>query len=246
MKQSREGQRVPDVTFKTRANDAWVDRRSDEIFRGRSVIVFGLPGAYTPTCSSSHVPRFNELADTFKRSGIDEIICVSVNDAFVMNQWRIDQKADKITFLPDGNGEFSEKMGMLVDKSDMGFGKRSWRYSMLVRDRIIEKMFIESDGPGDPFEVSDGDTMLRYVDPRAREPEFAFLFTRSGCPHCARAKALLQKQGVAYEEAVVGAQVTSRAVRAATGRSTVPQIFIGGRYIGGADELARHYASGTT
>lgn len=245
MNQSREGQRVPDVTFKTRANDAWVDRRSDEIFRGRSVIVFGLPGAYTPTCSSSHVPRFNELADTFRRNGIDEIICVSVNDAFVMNQWRLDQKADKITFLPDGNGEFSEKMGMLVDKSDVGFGKRSWRYSMLVRGSIIEKMFIESDVAGDPFEVSDGDTMLRYLDPKAREPEFAFLFTRPGCPHCARAKTLLETHGVAYEEAVVGTQVTSRAVRAAAGRSTVPQIFIGGRYIGGADELARHYASVT-
>ncbi|MHB1950344.1 MAG: glutathione peroxidase [Acidiferrobacteraceae bacterium] len=243
MMPSREGQRVPEVVFKTRVKDAWRDLSSDEIFRGRSVIVFGLPGAYTPTCSSSHVPRFNELADTFAHKGIDEVICVSVNDAFVMNQWRLDQKADKITFLPDGNGEFSERMGMLVDRSDLGFGKRSWRYSMLVRDGVIEKMFIEPDRPGDPFEVSDADTMLRYLDPHARGPELAFLFTRPGCPHCARAKALLGQHGIAYEEAVVGAQVTSSAVRAATDRSTVPQIFIGGQYVGGADDLERFFAA---
>ncbi|MHB1515442.1 MAG: glutathione peroxidase [Acidiferrobacteraceae bacterium] len=246
MLQNREGQNVPKVTFKTRAGDAWVERTSDEIFRGRTVVVFGLPGAYTPTCSSSHVPRFNELADTLKRNGVDEILCVSVNDAFVMNQWQTDQKADRITFLPDGNGEFSEKMGMLVDKSDLGFGKRSWRYSMLVRDSVIEKMFIERDQPGDPFEVSDADTMLRYINPGAKQPEVAFLFTRVGCPHCARAKALLQKHGVTYEEAVVGVQVTSRAVRAAVNQSTVPQIFIDGRYIGGADELERYYANRST
>ena len=141
MFENREGQRVPDVTFKTREGSKWVDVTSDEVFTGKNVIVFALPGAFTPTCSSSHLPRFNDLAETFKQSGIDEIICISVNDAFVMNHWEKDQHADNIRFLPDGNGEFTEKMGLLVDKNNLGFGKRSWRYSMLIKDGIIKKMF---------------------------------------------------------------------------------------------------------
>ena len=123
MFENREGQRVPQATFHTRREHDWVDVSSDEIFKGRTVIVFSLPGAFTPTCSSSHVPRFNQLAPVFKAHGVDEIICVSVNDAFVMNEWAIDQKAENITFLPDGNGEFTAGMGLLVDKDDLGFGK---------------------------------------------------------------------------------------------------------------------------
>ena len=138
-----EGKRIPDVTFRTRRGHEWVDLTSDEIFTGRNVIVFSLPGAFTPTCSSSHVPRYNQLVPQFKAQGIDEVICVSVNDAFVMNEWQRAQKADRVTFLPDGNGEFSEKMGLLVGKENLGFGKRSWRYSMLVRDGVVDKMFIE-------------------------------------------------------------------------------------------------------
>lgn len=237
-----EGQKVPQIVFKTRVADQWVDRSSDQIFKGRTVVVFGLPGAFTPTCSSSHVPRFNELAPAFHANGVDEIVCVSVNDAFVMEEWRKDQKAEEVTFLPDGNGEFSEKVGMLVDKSNLGFGKRSWRYSMLVNDGIIKKVFSERNVEGDPFEVSDADTMLTYVNPHAKKPEFAFLFSKAGCSHCARAKALLQDNGIAYEEAVVGDTVSTRAARAASGESTVPQVWIGGQYIGGNDDLERHFA----
>lgn len=240
MLQNKQGQRVPQVTFKTLKGGQWVDVTSDQIFNNRTVVVFGLPGAYTPTCSSSHVPRFNELAPAFKENGVDEIVCISVNDAFVMAEWRKDQKADAITFLPDGNGEFSEKLGMLVDKSDLGFGKRSWRYSMLVKNGVIDKMFIEPEVPGDPFEVSDADTMLKAINQNARIPEFVFLFTKPGCPHCARAKKLLQERGYAYEEASLGNGLSSKAVRAATNQSTVPQIFIGGRYIGNADALEQY------
>ena len=136
-----ENQRVPSTTFKTRRDHEWVERSSEDVFAGKSVIVFSLPGAFTPTCSSSHVPRYNQLEPLFKANGIDEVICVSVNDAFVMEEWRCSQNADRIAFLPDGNGEFTNGMGMLVDKDDLGFGKRSWRYSMLVRDGVIEKMF---------------------------------------------------------------------------------------------------------
>ncbi|HKK16304.1 MAG TPA: peroxiredoxin, partial [Gammaproteobacteria bacterium] len=163
MANPKEGQRIPEVTFRTRKDHEWIDVNSKDLFAGKTVVVFSLPGAFTPTCSSSHVPRYNQLAPVFKKHGVDEIICISVNDAFVMNEWKESQKADRITFIPDGNGEFSEGMGMLVEKNDLGFGKRSWRYSMLVKDGVIEKVFAEPEKPGDPFEASDADTMLSYI-----------------------------------------------------------------------------------
>src|SRR5512140_3242621 len=161
MLQNREGQRVPKVGFRVRENNEWRTVTTDEIFAGKTVVVFSLPGAFTPTCSSTHLPRYNELAPVFRANGVDEIVCVSVNDTFVMNEWAKDQEAQNIRLLPDGNGEFTSGMGMLVDKSDLGFGKRSWRYSMLVKDGVVQKMFIEPQKPGDPFEVSDAETMLR-------------------------------------------------------------------------------------
>jgi glutaredoxin-like protein len=235
--QNREGQNVPSVTFKTRANGEFVDVTSDDIFKGKTVVVFSLPGAFTPTCSSTHLPRYNELAGVFKENGVDEIVCLSVNDAFVMDAWKEDQEADNVTLIPDGNGEFSEGMGMLVDKSDLGFGKRSWRYSMLVKDSVIEKIFIEPDVPGDPFEVSDADTMLNYINPNARKPQAISIITKPGCPFCAAAKSMLADKGMAYEEIVLGHDATLRSVRAITGKETVPQVFIDGDYIGGSEEL---------
>ena len=116
MFENKEGQRVPAATFKTRQNGEWVERSSDEVFNGKTVVVFSLPGAFTPTCSSAHVPRYDQLASAFRGNGVDEIICVSVNDAFVMNEWAVNQHADNVTFLPDGNGEFTKGMGMLVGK----------------------------------------------------------------------------------------------------------------------------------
>ena len=139
------GQKVPAVTFPIIADDTWSARTSDDIFANKTVIVFSLPGAFTPTCSSSHLPRYNELAPKFFANGVDEIVCITVNDTFVMHAWAKDQDADKISFIPDGNGDFTQGMGLLVDKSDIGFGKRSWRYAMLVKNGIIEKMFIEPD-----------------------------------------------------------------------------------------------------
>ena len=167
---------VPDVTFKTRVrNDAiegpnpfeWKDLTSDEAFKGKRVVLFALPGAFTPTCSTRHLPRYEELHDEFRAEGIDRIVCLSVNDAFVMYQWGKSQDAENVFLLPDGSGEFTRMMGMLVDKSNLGFGMRSWRYSMLVEDGAIVKMFIEdgfSDNcPTDPFEVSDADTMMGFL-----------------------------------------------------------------------------------
>ena len=239
---NNEGQRIPQVTFRTRQDGQWKDVTTDQIFKGRKVIVFALPGAYTPTCSSTHLPRYNELAPVFAKHGIDEIVCLSVNDAFVMSEWQRDQNAPNITFIPDGNGEFTHKMGMLVDKSDLGFGKRSWRYSMLVKDGVIEKQFAEPEKEGDPFEVSDADTMLGYVAPREKAPEPAVVFARNGCPHCARAKETLRKNGIVFEEVTLGKGVTLSSVRAASGKGTVPQVFIGGKLIGGADEVEKYFA----
>jgi thioredoxin-dependent peroxiredoxin len=167
---------VPSVTFKTRVrNEAlggpnpfeWKDLTSDEIFKGKKVVLFSLPGAFTPTCSTSHLPRYEELYDEFKSLGVDAVVCLSVNDAFVMFQWGKAQGAKNVFLLPDGNGEFTRKMGMLVDKSNLGFGMRSWRYSMFVDNGEVVKVFAEpgySDNcPTDPFEVSDADTMLTWL-----------------------------------------------------------------------------------
>ena len=237
MLENKEGQNIPSVTFHTRQGDEWVDVTSDEIFSDKTVVVFSLPGAFTPTCSSSHVPRYNQLEATFKANGVDEIICVSVNDTFVMNEWKEDQKADNITFLPDGNGDFSEGMGMLVDKEDLGFGKRSWRYSMLVKDGVVDKMFIEPDVEGDPFEVSDADTMLGYIAPDAKKPHDVSIMTRKGCPYCSKAKAMLQDAGMSYEELLLNRDYTSRSLYAMAGEDSVPQIFIDGDLVGGSDNL---------
>lgn len=232
-----EGRRVPDVVFKTRRDHEWVEVSSGEVFSGRSVIVFSLPGAFTPTCSSSHVPRYNQLEPLFRARGIDEVICLSVNDAFVMDEWKRSQNADRVRFLPDGNGDFTDGMGLLVGKEELGFGKRSWRYSMLVRDGVIEKAFIEPEEPGDPFQVSDADTMLAYLDPEAQRPHDVTVFSRPGCVFCARAKGLLNDAGIEFEELVLNRDYTDRTLRAVADRTSYPQVFVDGRHIGGAGDL---------
>jgi glutaredoxin-like protein len=201
--------------------------------------VFSLPGAFTPTCSSTHLPRFNELAPAFYANGVDAIACISVNDTFVMNEWAKDQESDNVVLIPDGNGEFTAGMGMLVDKSDLGFGKRSWRYSMLVKNGVIDKMFIEPEKPGDPFEVSDADTMLNYINPDASKPDQVAIFTREGCQYCAKAKHLLTELGYDYAEIPLTHTLRSRVVGAIANAKTVPQVFVNGSLIGGLDELER-------
>ncbi|MGC2857184.1 peroxiredoxin [Novispirillum sp. DQ9] len=168
--------RVPNVTFKTRVrNEAlggpnpfeWKDLTSEELFGGKNVVLFSLPGAFTPTCSTSHLPRYEELYEEFQKLGVDKVVCVSVNDAFVMFQWGKSQNAKNVFLLPDGNAEFTRKMGMLVDKSNLGFGMRSWRYAAYIENGEVKKMFVEpgfeDNCPTDPFEVSDADTMLNWL-----------------------------------------------------------------------------------
>jgi len=170
---------VPQVTFKTRVRDEsiggenpfrWQDVTTDEIFKGKKIVLFSLPGAFTPTCSSTHLPGYEKAYDEFKALGVDEVICLSVNDAFVMYQWGKAQGVKNVRLLPDGSGEFTRGVGMLVKKDNLGFGERSWRYSMFVDNGEVKKVFIEpgfaNDCPTDPFEVSDATTMLNYLNQR--------------------------------------------------------------------------------
>lgn len=169
-------QKVPSVTFKTRVRDesvggdnpfSWKDLTSEEIFDGKKVVLFALPGAFTPTCSSTHAPGYESHFEELKTLGVDSVICLSVNDAFVMYQWAQKLGLKNVFMLPDGNADFTRAMGALVDKSNLGFGHRSWRYSMFVDNGEIKQIFAEAEqrdnADTDPFEVSDADTMLAYV-----------------------------------------------------------------------------------
>lgn len=167
---------VPDVIFKTRVRDEsvggdnpfrWQDVSTDDIFKGKRVVVIGLPGAFTPTCSSRHLPGYDAKYQQLIDLGIDEVYCVSVNDAFVMYQWSQHLGIKHVKMLPDGNGDFTRGLGMMTRKENLGFGYRSWRYSMLVDDKKIIKLFSEpgraDNCPDDPFVTSDVDTMLDYL-----------------------------------------------------------------------------------
>jgi peroxiredoxin len=239
----KAGDRVPEVEFRLRKGPEWLDTSTSDIFGGRNVVVFSLPGAFTPTCSSMHLPRYEELAPQFAKLGVDEIVCVSVNDPFVMEEWGRNESVDKVRLLPDGNAAFTRGMGMLVDKSDLNFGARSWRYSMLVRDGVIDKLFVEPDKPGDPFEVSDADTMLRYLDPAAEQPDEVAMFSREGCEFCARTKAALKEAGIVYTDLSLPPLQRARALRAIAGAQTVPQVFVNGRLIGDSEATLNWIAS---
>ena len=145
----------------------WITKSSKDLFEKKKVIVFSLPGAFTPTCSAKQLPGFDNNYQEFKKLGIDEIYCVSVNDTFVMNAWCEYQNVKNIKMIPDGNAQFTEKMGMLVNKEDKGFGKRSWRYAMIVNDCIIEKLF-EEEGKADnlendPYGASSPENLLKFL-----------------------------------------------------------------------------------
>lgn len=236
--QASIGQKVPSIDFQVREAGAWKTLRSDQIFGGKRVVVFALPGAFTPTCSNAHLPRYEELAPIFFQNGIAAIYCLAVNDAYVMEAWAQEQGLQHVHMLPDGNGDFTQEMGMLVDKREVGFGQRSWRYSMLVDDGVIQSIFVEPEEPGDPFRVSDADTMLRQIAPDAAVPQAVSIFTKLGCPYCAQAKALLAKNGYRFEEIVLGRDgVGYTTLRAVTGKTTTPQVYIDGQQLAGVDAL---------
>jgi glutaredoxin-like protein len=212
---------------------------SRDLFVGRKVILFALPGAFTPTCSTAHVPGYVAHLKAFRDAGVDDVVCLSVNDPFVMEAWQRSEKAQGIHFVADPYGEFTKEMGMSIDHRDAGLGTRSWRYSMFVNDGVIEKMFIEPDVPGDPFEVSDADTMLKYLQPDHKEIGPVLVLARHGCPYCAKAKDMLSSRGIAFDAVYLGDELTMQGVKAASGTAKVPQVFIDGKLIGGSEQLEK-------
>ncbi len=180
------GKTIPQVTFKTRVRDEsiggdnpfrWQDKTSDDYFKGKRVVLFSLPGAFTPTCSTYQLPDFEKLADEFRAKGIDAIYCLSVNDAFVMNAWAKGQKLHNVQVIADGCGEFTRKMGMLVCKDNLGFGMRSWRYAAVIDDGVVEAWFEE---PGfsdncetDPYGESSPQNVLAKLTAKDRKSQAA-------------------------------------------------------------------------
>jgi peroxiredoxin len=169
----KEGYQIPQVEFVFRENGEFVNRTSSELFDGKRVVIFSLPGAFTPTCSAYQLPGFEEKYEDFVGSGIDAIYCISVNDGFVMNAWAQDQNIKNVKLIPDGNAYFTRSMGMLVTKSNLGFGDRSWRYAAVVDNGIIEKLFVEDgkrdNADTDPYEATTPEVVFDYVKSTVRE-----------------------------------------------------------------------------
>ena len=169
----KEQYQVPEVQFVFREDGEFVVRTTSELFDKKRVVIFSLPGAFTPTCSAFQLPGFELKYDEFTALGIDAIYCISVNDGFVMNAWAKDQNIEKVTLIPDGNAYFTRGMGYLVNKSNLGFGDRSWRYAAVVDHGIIEKIFVEDgmtdNAENDPYEVSTPENVLEYVKSTVRE-----------------------------------------------------------------------------
>jgi peroxiredoxin len=169
----KEGYQVPQVQFTLRESGEFITRTSADLFDGKRVVIFSLPGAFTPTCSAYQLPGFEEKYDDFLGLGIDDIYCISVNDGFVMNAWTQDQNIEKVKLIPDGNAYFTRSMGMLVNKSNLGFGDRSWRYAAVVENGIIEKLFVEAgqrdNADSDPYEATTPEVVYEYVKTTVRE-----------------------------------------------------------------------------
>ena len=172
---------LPNVNFNVRVRDdsikgdnpfKWEKKSTNDYFANKKVVLFSLPGAFTPTCSTYQLPDFDRLYDEFKNLGIDEIYCISVNDSFVMNAWAKHHKIDKVKVIPDGNGEFTRKMGMLVEKNNLGFGYRSWRYAAIIDNCEILESFVE---PGfednckdDPYKMSSPQNILKFLKEKVK------------------------------------------------------------------------------
>jgi peroxiredoxin len=182
---SMEGRRLPDIVFKTRLRDEgvpgpnpyrWQDVTTADLFANKRCVAFSLPGAFTPTCSTKQCPSFDQLYQEIRALGIDDVYCISVNDAFVMFNWGRSLNIRHVKLIPDGSGQFTRRMGMLVNKEHLGFGYRSWRYAMVTDNGIVEKWFeepgINDDGlDDDPYEVTDPDTVIAYLRSSAAAPK---------------------------------------------------------------------------
>ncbi len=177
VKMRKEQYQLPQVQFVFRESGEFVTKTTLDLFDGKRIVVFSLPGAFTPTCSAYQLPGFEEKYDDFLGLGIDDIYCISVNDGFVMNAWAQDQNIEKVKLISDGNAYFTRSMGMLVNKSNLGFGDRSWRYAMVVDNGVITKLFLEEgmrdNADADPYEETTPDKVLEYVRSKLRESVIA-------------------------------------------------------------------------
>lgn len=157
----QEGDTLPDVTFMTMSADGPTPVSTDDVFSGRTVALFAVPGAFTPTCSAKHLPGFVEKAGELKAKGVDRIACTAVNDVFVLDAWVKEQGAgEDVMMLADGNADFAEAVGLVIDVSKFGMGIRSQRYSMVVEDKVVKKLFVEEAGD---FKVSSAEHMLEAL-----------------------------------------------------------------------------------
>jgi glutaredoxin-like protein len=232
-----EGAAIPDTQLRWIEHDKLSAISTRELFANRTLVVFALPGAFTPTCSSQHLPQFEELVPNLRDAGVDDVLCIAVNDAFVMAEWGAQQQVRDVRLLADGNAEFTEAMGMLLDGSGKGLGRRSRRYSMLVRNGRIEKMFAEADEDGDPFKVSDAATMLRYLAPDKAQPPRIAVLSKPGCPYCAKARAMLDQHGLRYTDVPLPDATRARVLAAVSKSITAPQVFADGELIGDSEQL---------
>lgn len=231
------------ISFPIRENGEWKKITTKDIFANKKIVIFSLPGAFTPTCSSTHLPRYEQLYSLFKNNGIDEIWCVSVNDTFVMNEWATCQGIKNVKLLPDGNADFTKLMGMIANKENLGFGNRSWRYSALIDNGVVVEHFIEPEIDGDPFEVSDADTMLKAINKNYVSPEDYLLFTKKDCIFCAKTKKLLKDKNIPYENIELHDSNRNNILRALVGaeNATVPQMFVNGKLIGSSKEIEEYF-----
>jgi glutathione-dependent peroxiredoxin len=172
---NHEGQRVPQVAFRMFVRIfgevAWYSLSTADLFEDKTVVVFTVPGAFTCPYSPIQLLGYNKYAEVFRSNGVDEILCISVNDPFSLANWAQAEGADRVRFIPDVNGDFTSEMGMMVNLSDKGMGQRSWRYSMLVKDGVIEKMFVERDGFETMPVVANAETMLNYLNASSQRPK---------------------------------------------------------------------------
>lgn len=171
MLRNQEGQRIPTASFRIVTKAGWRDFSTADLFDHKTVVAFAVTGAFTCPYAPIQLLGYNEYADVFRANGVDEILCISVNDPFSLAAWAQEEGADQVQFIPDVRGEFTRQMGMMVNLSDKGMGQRSWRYSMVVKDGIVEKMFIEKDGFETLPVVTNAATMLHYINPNAQKPE---------------------------------------------------------------------------
>lgn len=225
---------IPEMVFHLRENAEWKVKHTHELFSGKRVVLFALPGAFTLTCSLLHLPGYEELYEEFKASGVDELYCLSVNDGFVMNAWAEKQEIKKVKMLPDALAKWTKSLNLEVESAELGL--RSKRYALIIDDKEIVESFIEEDNKN--LGISSAKKVLQYLNPSIILPSNVVIFTFPECIHCFRAKEMLKTHGIKYSEQVFNKDFDFNTLKA-LGGGKIPQIFIDGEHLGGESELKK-------